>query len=162
MLSRQILKIGQTFAIVLFASSYATHATAAEPCKAAIGQWNWFIGGKVALAENGDARWTPAVASMVPASGTWRCDPQAGAYIVTWQNGFIDTLTLSADGSKLNGTSSTGAAVSGWRGVAPAAAPAATPAAKTPPQLVPPGSKGGWIPGGNRPPQKGPKPFEGW
>ena len=22
--------------------------------------------------------------------------------------------------------------------------------------------KGGWIPGGNRPPQKGPKPFEGW
>jgi hypothetical protein len=26
----------------------------------------------------------------------------------------------------------------------------------------PPKGMGGWIPGGNRPPQKGPKPFTGW
>jgi hypothetical protein len=43
------------------------------------------------------------------------CDPKDGKYVVTWQNGFIDTLSLSSDGAKLTGLSSTGVPVSSER-----------------------------------------------
>ena len=78
-----------------------------------VGEYAWFIGGKVAFWSRGTVRWMPAVASIPPATGTWTCSPDSGTYKVTWQNGFVDTLNLSADGSTLSGMSSTGVAVTG-------------------------------------------------
>lgn len=157
---------------MLLTGIWMSSAGAAEPCTGAIGQWSWFIGGQVTVAQGGQARWTPATASIPPASGTWTCDPKVGKYVVTWQNGFVDTLSLSPDRTKLTGTSSTGAAVSGWRGGAAAGTapvrPPPTGAIDHNPSVSeilkgrPKPDPRGWIPGGNRPPQKGPKPFEGW
>jgi hypothetical protein len=177
------------FAAILMSGFWAPSAGAAEGCQSGIGQWSWFIGGEVTLSQGGAVRWVPGTVAIPPANGRWTCDPKVGKYVVTWQNGFVDTLSLSADGARLTGKSSTGVAVSGWRG-APAAAPAAkvastgiapvSPIAPVAPVKAP-GSgaidhnpsvaeilKGrpkldprGWKPG-SRPPQKGPKPFEGW
>jgi hypothetical protein len=145
------------FSTLLLFQTLASSSEAADLCQRVLGEWTWFIGGKVTFSPHAQARWTPSVASIPPASGTWSCDPRSGTYTVTWQNGFVDTLNLSDDGTQLSGTSSTGAAVSGRR---------ATSTARTEPEVrakgVPEQGTGGWIPGGNRPPQKGPKPFKGW
>lgn len=103
---------------------------AAAPCTGGIGQWDWFIGGQVTLSQDKKVRFA-GNGWMPPASGTWSCDPKDGKYVVTWQNGFVDTLSLSPDGTKLTGLSSTGVPVSGGRvrpasdsspgGIAPAA-----------------------------------------
>lgn len=174
----------------LTAAAWLSPASAVEPCTGGIGQWNWFIGGVVTLSEGGGVRWAPPKASIPPATGTWKCDPNVGEYVVTWQNGFVDTLSLSPDGSKLTGKSSTGVAVSGSRARAAGAAPAGTaPAAPTssvtqsPTTTSKPSSSGaidhnpsvseilknrpkpdprGWKQDRSGGPQKGPKPFEGW
>jgi hypothetical protein len=113
---------------------------AAEPCTGGIGQWNWFIGGQVTLSQDNKVRFA-GNGSIPPASGTWSCDPKQGKYVVTWQNGFVDTLSLSPDGNKLTGLSSTGVQVSAGRvraasgsspvGSAPAGATGATSASST-------------------------------
>src|SRR5262245_53792300 len=87
---------------------------AAEPCTGGIGQWNWFIGGQVTLSQDNKVRFT-GNGSIPPASGTWSCDPKLGKYVVTWQNGFVDTVSLSPDGNQLTGLSSTGVSVSAGR-----------------------------------------------
>lgn len=125
--------------LAVLISSFGASAAAAEPCEAVIGQWNWFIGGQVTLSEGGQARWQPGTVGVPPASGTWACDPGTGNTVVTWQNGFVDTLKLSPDGTKLSGKSSTGVAVNGWRsapthtgpGTAGTATVPAAPAATT-------------------------------
>jgi hypothetical protein len=66
-----------------------------------LGEWGWLIGGKVSFSQNAQARWTPGNVATPPASGTWRCDPRSGTYTVTWQNGFVDTLSLSNDGAQI-------------------------------------------------------------
>jgi hypothetical protein len=86
-----------------------------DACNNVLGEYAWFIGGKVAFGSRGTVRWMPAVATIPPATGTWTCSPDSGTYTVTWQNGFIDTLNLSADGSTLSGISSTGVRVTGHR-----------------------------------------------
>jgi hypothetical protein len=145
------------FSTLLLCHLFTSYTEAADFCQRVLGEWTWFIGGKVTFSQNAQARWAPHVASLRPASATWSCDQQSGTYTVIWQNGFIDTLHVSDDGAQISGTSSTGAAVSGWR---------STSAVKTEPEMkaksVPEQEMGGWIPGGNRPPQKGPKPFKGW
>ncbi len=62
---------------------------------------------------------------------------------------------------KLSGTSSSGAAVSGWRGGAPAATPTPAAPTKPPPKLVAPGQKGGWIPRRRSPAAKRPEALRG-
>jgi hypothetical protein len=94
----------------------ASHsAVADERCSQVVGDWSWFIGGKVAFAPTGTVRWTPGVSTVPPATGTWTCVPETGTLKVTWQNGFIDTLNLAANGTQLKGVSSTGVQVSGYR-----------------------------------------------
>jgi hypothetical protein len=178
--------------LALIISSFGvTTAGAAEPCTGTVGQWNWFIGGQVTFSEGGQAHWKPGTVGMPPASGTWTCDTRTGSTVVTWQNGFVDTLKLSPDGTKLTGKSSTGVAVNGWRN-APATAPAApsgnaarpstTTGSSTATPAKPPSSGAidhnpsvreilqgrpkpdphGWKQDRSGGPQKGPKPFEGW
>jgi hypothetical protein len=44
---------------------------------------------------------------------TWKCQPATGVYTLTWQQGLIDTLTMSEDGRRLTGQNQYGVAVSG-------------------------------------------------
>jgi len=139
-----------TFALVLPAALslqlLVAGSAAADACNGALGDWGWFIGGKVTFAEGGVVRWAPPVSTIPPATGTWTCAPATGTYTVTWQNGFVDTLTVAPDGVQISGTSSTGAKVTGRRvgGVAgnvASSAPSATPAAAPTNQ-----GSSGWTP----------------
>ncbi len=91
----------------------ADAVTSELACDRIVGDWAWFLGGTVNFTSKSRVRWQPPGGS--PATGTWTCVPGTGKYIVTWENGFIDTLDLNADGTQLSGVSSTGVAVSGRR-----------------------------------------------
>jgi hypothetical protein len=133
-------KIAVLFATALLLQFAAAGSAADAACDRIVGDWAWFIGGKVTFSSGARVRWTPAISGMPPAVGTWNCAPGSGVYTVIWQNGFIDTLNLSPDGAKLSGTSSTGIPVSGQRtsgaasggdtgtpGVTPVTAPGTAP-----------------------------------
>lgn len=78
----------------------------ASPCSRIPGVWSWFIGPDVTFHEGG--RLTSPIFG-----GTWSCrDRQV---VVSWSHGFVDRLTLSADGTHLSGTNQVGTAVSGTR-----------------------------------------------
>jgi hypothetical protein len=95
MLSRAVYRVRIVLGVasILFCPIPLSHSEAADPCQRILGDWGWFIGGKVSFSQN----------------------PHSGTYTVKWQNGFVDTLRLSEDGAQLNGTSSTGVKVSGRR-----------------------------------------------
>ena len=152
MLSRAIYRVRITLGVasILFCQIPASHSEAADPCQKILGEWGWFIGGKVSFSQNAQAKWTPSSVGTPPASGTWSCDPRSGTYTVTWQNGFVDTLRLSDDGAQLSGTSSTGVKVSGRRtSGAAGTSPATSSTPKTPdPGTVPKTGTDGWTPMG--------------
>ena len=95
MLSRAVYRVRIVLGVasILFCPIPLSHSEAADPCQRILGDWGWFIGGKVRFSQN----------------------PHSGTYTVKWQNGFVDTLRLSEDGAQLNGTSSTGVKISGRR-----------------------------------------------
>lgn len=146
MLSRAIYRVKITLGVasILFCQILASYSEAAELCPRILGEWGWFIGGKVSFSQNAQARWTPSGVGM-PASGTWTCDPRSGTYTVTWQNGFVDTLSLSDDGAQLSGTSSTGVKVWGRR-TSGAAGSSTTPTPN--PGTAPKTGQDGWTPMG--------------
>jgi hypothetical protein len=128
----------------IFFSLPASYSEAADSCQKIVGEWGWFIGGKVTFSENAQARWTPGVKGTPPASGTWSCDSRSGTYTVNWQTGFVDTLKLSNDGRQLTGTSSTGVKVSGRRTSGTAgSSPAPSGTTRTP---APAAGPDGWTP----------------
>jgi hypothetical protein len=146
MLSRAIFRIRIALGVATIVSCQilASHSEAADRCQRILGEWGWFIGGKVSFSSNAQARWTPGSKATPPASATWSCDSRSGIYTVTWQNGFVDTLTLSDDGGRLNGTSSTGVKVSGRRTSAAAGSPPAPRSATQKP--APATGSDGWTP----------------
>jgi len=113
-----------------------------------LGNWSWFIGGTVAFADQGKVLWTPAVKTIPPATGTWTCAAETGAYKITWQNGFVDTLNLSGDRTRLAGVSSTGVQVSGSR-LHGATAGKAAGAKTVPAASTEQTTQDGWTPFGN-------------
>jgi hypothetical protein len=140
------LRIALGVAAIVFCSIPASHSEAVDGCYRIVGDWGWFIGGKVSFSAMSVARWTPATKGTPPATGTWSCDGRSGIYTVTWQNGFVDTLTLSADGRQLNGASSTGVKVSGTRTSGAAGKPPASSSVSKKP--APATGSDGWTPMG--------------
>ena len=67
-------------------------------CKRIVGKWSWFTGSEVTFRQDG------TLSSTSGANGTWKCtDPDRMTYILIWDRGWKDTLTLSMDGNRLNG-----------------------------------------------------------
>ena len=143
-LSRVIdrLRITLGVASILLCQFLASHSEAADRCQRIVGEWGWFIGGKVSFSPNAQARWTPGSATP-PASATWTCDSHNETYTVTWQNGFVDTLRLSDDGAQLSGTSSSGVKVTGRR---ISSAAGTSPAQGTTKGTAPKNGSDGWTP----------------
>lgn len=78
-----------------------------QSCSHFVGNWNWFNGGAVGIRPDG---------SFVAAGsgGTWRC--LAGNQIrMEWNEGWIDVLALSPDGTRLSGSNQHGSPVSASR-----------------------------------------------
>jgi C-terminal peptidase prc len=73
-----------------------------------VGQWSWFSGYTMTMDEAGTINSDNA--------NRWNClDTEKRLYKLSWQSGFTDTLTLSADGNRLSGNNQKGAEVSGTR-----------------------------------------------
>lgn len=83
-------------------------AKAATAAPKLAGCWNWSNGGYIVVDTDGTARNGPFGAS-------WKTvDAARGRYTITWPS-FIDTLSLSADGSTLSGANNFGIPVSATR-----------------------------------------------
>lgn len=77
-------------------------------CLAIDGTWSWSNGGVVAITANG------TLSESSPAdAGTWTCS--GGVYVLVWNSGSTDTLTVSSDGLTLSGQSSLGGNVGAIR-----------------------------------------------
>lgn len=90
-------------------------SAASGACERIVGNWAWFIGGKVTFEAGSYAVWTPPDSTLPPAVGTWHCTGAGGTFTVAWQNGFVDTSRMSSDRRRLSGTNSAGVQVWGRR-----------------------------------------------
>ena len=118
----------------------ATDISETQPT-ASMGDWNWFTGGRVRLAEDGQVyvydqnkgKW------MASQGSHWRWkDRSRGVLEVSWNNNsFIDTLTLSQDGNRLDGANQNGSRVWATRSQAPATTTSTTTTSTTTTTLPP-------------------------
>ncbi len=83
-------------------------------CNAIVGQWKWFTGSTAQFDPNG----------AIPGAGShWECLDNGRTFKISWDNGrWIDTLTLTEDGTRLEGKNQVGNRVWGTRIGAPPAA----------------------------------------
>jgi hypothetical protein len=78
------------------------------------GAWNWPNGGVVHIAA--DFTMTHVDGLDILDAGTWEAFPGPGTRVrLTWSSGWIDTLTLSADGKTLEGPNQNGDIITGTR-----------------------------------------------
>lgn len=84
-------------------------------CQRVLGEWLWFNGGLTTLFADGTVTGEHHI--LPGNNGTWECtDPAKRRFIIKWnQGGWINELTLSGDGKRLDGTNQEGSPVSGRR-----------------------------------------------
>lgn len=92
----------------------------AGSCTGFVGRWDWLTtGGVVAIAENGTMVWYRLATDATPTiTGSWECRQDRTRHVtMRWiQTGLVDTLVLSADGSRVSGANlSSGFKLSGTR-----------------------------------------------
>jgi PA14 domain len=81
-----------------------------------VGNWNWFAGGIVTMTPDHRVEWHQKVGAPATGGGTWQPDTAASVYKITWDGtGFVDKVTLSADGQSLKGKNQKGTVVTGSR-----------------------------------------------
>ncbi len=74
------------------------------------GEWSWFDGSSVLIRDDG------TFSTSKRLTGIWRLtDPRRRRYTLVWSHGATDTLVLSADGRRLDGTNERGTRVWGER-----------------------------------------------
>ena len=71
-----------------------------ETCGALVGMWDWALGTTMIASADKSVR----NLALVPNHGTWECtDPENRRFTLHWVlGGWVDTVTLSADGNKLD------------------------------------------------------------
>ncbi|MCH8976209.1 MAG: protein kinase [Proteobacteria bacterium] len=84
-------------------------------CQRVLGEWLWFNGGLTTFYADGTVTGEHRI--LPGNNGSWECaDPAKRRFIIKWnQGGWINKLTLSGDGKRLDGTNQEGSAVSGRR-----------------------------------------------
>jgi hypothetical protein len=82
-------------------------------CPPLTGRWAWFVGGMVTFAADGTGVWKAYPEASKSLTVTWTCQPATGVFTLTWQQGLIDTVTMSEDGRTLTGQNQYGVAVRG-------------------------------------------------
>ncbi len=107
-------------------------------CPSLAGPWAWFVGGIVTFAADGTGIWKAYPEAPKSLNVTWSCAPATGVYTLTWQQGLIDTVTLSEDGRTLAGQNQYGVAVGGRADEALEQSPG-------PPSAIDPSLVGSWM-----------------
>jgi hypothetical protein len=102
--------MANTFSLILFMMLGALGGplqTPARPsgCEALAGRWTWFTGNTITFRDNGIADGGTVFGQCE------RTEAAQRKYVVRWQTGFVDTLTLSRDGNTLDGTNAQGVRV---------------------------------------------------
>lgn len=87
-------------------SSAAPRNAETSLCGKLPGNWSWFNYPTVVINSDGTA-------SAPPFSATWTC--KNNSVVMHWNHGYTDRLTLSRDGTHLEGTNGSGTVVSGDR-----------------------------------------------
>jgi hypothetical protein len=87
-------------------SNAAPNNIATSLCGKMPGNWSWFNYPTVVISPDGTA-------SAPPFSATWTCNNNS--VVMHWNHGYTDRLTLSRDGTHLEGTNGSGTVVSGDR-----------------------------------------------
>jgi hypothetical protein len=77
-----------------------------DPCDSIPGVWSWFVNGDVTFSGDGTL-------VQGPLTGNWMCSE--AEVTITWSHGFIDELTISADGLRMTGRNQNQTEVSGQR-----------------------------------------------
>jgi hypothetical protein len=111
----------------------AGQAGGAFDARAIAGEWSWVDGQRLVISADGRLEVWKGASRINTA--TWTCtDPAQLRYVFRHASGgWVDTVTLSADGNGLQGTNNLGNTVRGERvrGVSPVPAPGSAPAGKT-------------------------------
>ncbi|WP_319764374.1 hypothetical protein [Maridesulfovibrio sp.] len=90
------------------AGGNSPYGTSGNGCEQLVGKWKWFTGSEAQFYAGG----------RMPGNGnSWQClDPARGVVKIIWSNGrWVDTLTLSADGRKVEGKNQIGNRVWGTK-----------------------------------------------
>jgi hypothetical protein len=96
--------------IVLWCAACGGSSAANDP-EAIVGTWVWFNTPTVYIDTNGDLR-LPGTAAV----GHWTSvDVASRAYQLAWDNGYLDSLSLVADGNSLDGYNQYGVHVTATR-----------------------------------------------
>ena len=77
-----------------------------DVCMQLVGRWRAAgVEGEIAIQPDHTLEWWRRTGDRMPSvTGDWSCQsPQARRFMFVWANGFIDTITLAADGRALNG-----------------------------------------------------------
>jgi hypothetical protein len=82
-------------------------------CPPLTGRWAWFVGGIVTFAADGTGVWKAYPEASKSLTVSWKCESASGVFTLTWQQGLIDTVTMSKDGRSLSGQNQYGVAVGG-------------------------------------------------
>lgn len=114
-------QFGQTSAGTPTASS-ATGAVAPQPAALNVasmaGCWDWFTGGTVAAGKDGGMKYGGT-------SGRWReVNAADRTYEISWSTGFVDTVTIAADGQSLTGENAQGVQITAARSATACQTPA--------------------------------------
>ncbi len=120
---------------LLLAPTWAC-AGAAPGCDAAVGEWSWFTGGVVSIANDNSLKYNGATL------GSWKCsDAGHGVLTLHWNpTGLSDVVSLSTDGNGIAGKNEIGTQVWGKRLGQPAqpVRMAASRVSSSEPRLQPP------------------------
>ena len=101
-------------------NSDAQIAAADTACDLIVGTWAWDvvdnpIEGIGRFTADHRSSWHIAAGTPATATGLWVCDENHREITVTWSHGFVDTLTVSPDGSALAGDSTAGFRITATR-----------------------------------------------
>jgi tetratricopeptide (TPR) repeat protein len=108
-----------TQALLLFPDDSTAHSGQSraqeyqDNCAALVGDWDWAFGVSIIVNADGNLQ---AIA-LISNHGTWECtDPAQRKFTLRWVvGGWVDNVTLSADGNKVNAVNNIGLHFQGWR-----------------------------------------------
>jgi hypothetical protein len=112
--------------------------SSASECERVVGDWSWGGIANVVVDRSGSlfVKDNPVV-PQTAVVGHWTCNSTSRWYVMSWNNGFIDSLELSDDGNSLTGTNQKSFPV--WAKRIEQGSSSATPEGETPSNATPEG-----------------------
>jgi tetratricopeptide (TPR) repeat protein len=84
-----------------------------DNCTALVGEWDWILGSSTIVSADGQLQ----NIALIPNHGSWECtDPSQRKFTLRWViGGWVDNITLSADGNKVDAFNNIGLRFQAWR-----------------------------------------------